>query len=104
MLRLPVRTCWTYTDDTRLKHLFYEAIIRKGGRITADDLAETWLELMKGWYYTPVLNAYFKLAVICQQIFYRWHVGQTKDARFQAHEGLACALIRHAAELAAVSG
>ena len=53
----------TYTDDTRLKHLFCEAIIRKGGRITADDLAETWLEQMRGWYYTPVLNAYFKLAV-----------------------------------------
>jgi ADP-ribosylglycohydrolase len=53
----------TYTDDTRLKHLFCEAIIRKGGRITADDLAQTWLEQMKGWYYTPVLNAYFKLAV-----------------------------------------
>jgi ADP-ribosylglycohydrolase len=53
----------TYTDDTRLKHLFCEAIIRKGGRISADDLAETWREQMKGWYYTPVLNAYFKLAV-----------------------------------------
>ncbi len=53
----------TYTDDTRLKHLFCDAIIRKGGRITADDLAETWLEQMKGWYYTPVLNSYFKLAV-----------------------------------------
>jgi ADP-ribosylglycohydrolase len=53
----------TYTDDTRLKHLFCEAIIRKGGRITADDLAETWLAQMKGWYYTPVLNAYYKLAV-----------------------------------------
>jgi aminoglycoside phosphotransferase (APT) family kinase protein len=53
------------------------------------------------WY---LAFAYFKLAVICQQIFYRWHVGQTRDARFQAHEALACALIRHAAELAAASG
>ncbi len=37
----------TYTDDTQLKHLFCEAIIRKGGRITADDLAETWRAEMK---------------------------------------------------------
>ncbi|WP_087972406.1 phosphotransferase family protein [Oceanobacillus rekensis] len=27
--------------------------------------------------------AYFKLAVICQQIYYRWKKGQTKDARFK---------------------
>lgn len=26
--------------------------------------------------------AYFKLAVICQQIYYRWKVGQTQDERF----------------------
>lgn len=30
--------------------------------------------------------AYFKLAVICQQIYYRYHQGQTKDKRF-AHMG-----------------
>jgi aminoglycoside phosphotransferase (APT) family kinase protein len=48
------------------------------------------------WY---VAFAYFKLAVICQQIFYRWHVGQTRDARFQGHEATACNLIRHAAQL-----
>src|SRR5437667_1163001 len=53
----------TYTDDTQLKHLFCEAVIRKGGRINAEDLAETWLADMKGWFYTPVLNSYFKLAV-----------------------------------------
>ncbi|RKQ35736.1 phosphotransferase family protein [Oceanobacillus halophilus] len=27
--------------------------------------------------------SYFKLAVICQQIYYRWKNGQTKDARFK---------------------
>jgi aminoglycoside phosphotransferase (APT) family kinase protein len=48
------------------------------------------------WY---LAFAYFKLAVICQQIFYRWHVGQTRDARFQGHEATACNLIRHAAQL-----
>ncbi len=51
----------SFTDDTRLKHLLCEAIIRKQGRVTADDLAEVWLEKMKGWYYTPVLNAFHKI-------------------------------------------
>ncbi len=48
------------------------------------------------WY---LAFAYFKLAVICQQIFYRWKVGQTRDERFAGHEATACALVRHAAAL-----
>jgi len=44
--------------------------------------------------------AYFKLAVICQQIFYRWKVGQTRDTRFAAHEAVACNLVRQAARVA----
>ncbi|MBI4639301.1 MAG: ADP-ribosylglycohydrolase family protein, partial [Candidatus Tectomicrobia bacterium] len=51
-----------YTDDTRLKHLLCQAIIKKGGRVSAEDLAETWQEQMTGWFFTPVLNAYFKIA------------------------------------------
>jgi ADP-ribosylglycohydrolase len=50
-----------FTDDTRLKHLLCNAIIRKGGRVTADDLAQVWLKDMTGWYYTPVINAYHKI-------------------------------------------
>lgn len=50
-----------FTDDTRLKHLLCKAIIKKGGRVTADDLAEVWLQDMEGWYYTPVINAYHKI-------------------------------------------
>jgi ADP-ribosylglycohydrolase len=50
-----------FTDDTRLKHLLCKAIMIKGGRVTADDLAEIWLEEMEGWYYTPVINAYHKI-------------------------------------------
>jgi aminoglycoside phosphotransferase (APT) family kinase protein len=44
--------------------------------------------------------ATFKVAVICQQIYYRWYNGQTDDARFKDHERVACNLIRRAAELA----
>jgi aminoglycoside phosphotransferase (APT) family kinase protein len=47
--------------------------------------------------------AYFKLAVICQQIFYRWKVGQTRDTRFAAHEAVACNLVRQAARVAGLA-
>jgi ADP-ribosylglycohydrolase len=57
----PGRPAGVYTDDTQLKHLVCEAIIRKNGRVTADDLAATWLERMQGWFYTPVVNAYHKV-------------------------------------------
>jgi len=58
----PGEPAGTYTDDTRLKHLLCEAIIAKGGRITAEDLAETWKKKMRGWFYVPVLNAYYKIS------------------------------------------
>lgn len=57
----PGNPAGVYSDDTRLKHLTCEAILRKGGRITADDLAAVWLEMMAGWYYTPVVNSYHKV-------------------------------------------
>jgi aminoglycoside phosphotransferase (APT) family kinase protein len=49
------------------------------------------------WYQS---FAYFKLAVICQQIFYRWHTGQTRDDRFAGHEAVAQNLIERAYRLA----
>ncbi|MDR3574406.1 MAG: ADP-ribosylglycohydrolase family protein [Anaerolineaceae bacterium] len=51
----------SFTDDTRLKHMLCEAIVRKQGRVTADEVAEVWREQLQGWYYTPVLNAFYKL-------------------------------------------
>jgi aminoglycoside phosphotransferase (APT) family kinase protein len=44
--------------------------------------------------------ATFKVAVICQQIYYRWYRGQTDDPRFKDHERVARNLIRRAAEIA----
>jgi aminoglycoside phosphotransferase (APT) family kinase protein len=49
-----------------------------------------------GWY--EVLGV-FKLAVILQQIFYRFHLGQTQDARFRNFDRRVRALARLAAEL-----
>jgi aminoglycoside phosphotransferase (APT) family kinase protein len=45
--------------------------------------------------------AYYKVGVICQQIFYRWFRGQTHDERFAGHGLVATNLIRQAAAVAA---
>jgi aminoglycoside phosphotransferase (APT) family kinase protein len=44
--------------------------------------------------------ALFKVAVVLQQIYYRYHVGQTQDERFAAMEERVLALIEIARELA----
>ncbi|GIO22561.1 phosphotransferase family protein [Oceanobacillus sp. J11TS1] len=44
--------------------------------------------------------SYFKLAVICQQIYYRWKIGQTKDSRFQELNDYVNNLIQHSLEMA----
>ncbi len=44
--------------------------------------------------------AYFKLAVILQQIYARWHKGQTKDDRFANFNERVHNLILHAHDLA----
>lgn len=46
--------------------------------------------------------AYFKLAVILQQIYARWQRGQTRDERFRPFETHARVLIAHAADRAGV--
>jgi aminoglycoside phosphotransferase (APT) family kinase protein len=51
------------------------------------------------WY---IAFAYFKVAVICQQIFYRWKVGQTRDERFAQHEAVAVNLLNQAGRVAGV--
>jgi len=42
--------------------------------------------------------AYFKLAVICQQIYYRYANGQTKDDRFAQMDKMVAALIQQASK------
>jgi aminoglycoside phosphotransferase (APT) family kinase protein len=50
-----------------------------------------------------VAFAWFKLGVICQQIFYRWHQGQTHDPRFAGLGPVATNLIRKAAQVAGLA-
>jgi aminoglycoside phosphotransferase (APT) family kinase protein len=42
-----------------------------------------------------VVFARFKVAVIVQQIYYRYHVGLTRDPRFAVMPELVCTLLRH---------
>jgi aminoglycoside phosphotransferase (APT) family kinase protein len=49
------------------------------------------------WY---VAFAYFKVGVICQQIYFRWYNGQTHDERFAGHGQVASNLIGEAARIA----
>ena len=51
------------------------------------------------WY---VAFAYFKVGVICQQIYYRWFKGQTHDERFSGHGAVATNLIHQAAHVAGI--
>ena len=54
----------TYTDDTRLASLISNAIVRKKGRITADDLAETWMTDMKvESFWHSISSSYFRIAI-----------------------------------------
>ncbi|HEY8488330.1 MAG TPA: phosphotransferase [Thermaerobacter sp.] len=54
-----------------------------------------------GWY---LVFAYFKLAVILQQIYFRWRAGQTRDPRFASFGDMARGLIELAAEAARNGG
>jgi aminoglycoside phosphotransferase (APT) family kinase protein len=47
---------------------------------------------------------YFRLAVIVQQIYLRWHRGQTRDERFAAFGPRVRGLIEHAHDLAGRGG
>jgi aminoglycoside phosphotransferase (APT) family kinase protein len=66
---------------------FIELYAKKSGRDVTD----------MNYYLT---FAYFKLAVICQQIYYRYKKGQTNDPRFANFNYKAKMLIGHAAKVA----
>lgn len=73
----------TVTPGFMTRDEFMEDYARKSGR----DLANM------NFYQT---FAYFKLAVICQQIYYRWKKGQTKDPRFAHLDAFVSSLIQYA--------
>jgi aminoglycoside phosphotransferase (APT) family kinase protein len=96
---------WVTADDpTQLQQLM-PTVTTTPGFLTRREIMElyaraTGRDLAAMDFHLPF--AYFKLAVIIQQIYARWQRGQTQDARF-AHFGLAVrGLIQYAAALARV--
>ncbi|WP_409295307.1 phosphotransferase family protein [Peribacillus sp. SCS-26] len=73
----------TVTSGFMTRQEFMERYAKKSGRDLSD----------MNYYLT---FAYFKLAVICQQIFYRWKKGQTQDERFARLDVFVKSLIEHA--------
>ncbi len=80
-----------------------KSVTSEPGFMTRDEVRELYAQRsgrdLSGldWY---VAFAYFKVAVICQQIFYRWKVGQTRDSRFAQHEAVTVNLIEKASQVA----
>ncbi|PLT28222.1 phosphotransferase family protein [Peribacillus deserti] len=81
----------TILDGFMSRKEFMEAYARKSGR----DIRNM------NFYLT---FAYFKLAVIAQQIFYRYRKGQTKDQRFAHFDRFVESLITHGAIIANDTG
>ncbi|MBN8207848.1 phosphotransferase family protein [Bacillus sp. NTK071] len=73
----------TVMDGFMTRNEFIESYAKKSGR----DVSQM------NFYLT---FAYFKLAVICQQIYYRWKMGQTTDERFRDLNQFVASLIGHA--------
>ncbi len=91
---------WAWADAPQLRSRAVPAITRQPGWYTRDQFVERYAErtgrdLTHIGYY-EVLGV-FKLAVILQQIYYRYRRGQTQDARFRNFDHV----VRGLAELAA---
>lgn len=58
----PNEAAGRYTDDTRLKHLIVDLIVNVGGQISSDEFGHHLREHLAGWYFTPVVNSFHKIA------------------------------------------
>lgn len=77
---------WTEPGDTELMENGFSPVTTLPGFINRHEFMELYARqsgrhLDRIDYYMAF--AYFKIAVICQQIYYRWKIGQTKDPRFE---------------------
>ncbi|MEI5906929.1 phosphotransferase family protein [Bacillus spongiae] len=91
---------WTQADDPPLlkSGLGKESITTLEGFFTRNEFIELYSkksgrDVSEIDFY--VTFAYFKLAVICQQIYYRYQKGQTKDPRFSRFNDFVKSLLIH---------
>jgi aminoglycoside phosphotransferase (APT) family kinase protein len=95
-------TYWVQSDDPEELQTVLPAITSRPGFITRAEFMEAYAQksgrdLSAMHFYLPF--AYFKLAVIVQQIYVRWKRGQTHDERFAAFGKRVHYLINYAAHL-----
>ena len=94
---------WVTADDPPQLRLLMPTVVTTPGFISRDEFMRRYAE--KSGRDLAAMDfhmtfAYFKLAVIIQQIYARWKRGQTQDARFAAFGGAVRGLIEYAAALA----
>lgn len=94
---------WVNSDDPEELRTILPTVTTMPGFISREQFMEIYAQksgrdLSSLDFY--MIFAYFKLAVIIQQIFVRWKRGQTRDERFEAFGNRVRALIEYAARLA----
>jgi aminoglycoside phosphotransferase (APT) family kinase protein len=93
---------WIEPGDPELLRQMMPTVTQLPGFYTREEFIQRYAEKsgrsVDGLDYYLVF-AYFKLAVILQQIYFRWKRGQTQDPRFAGFGQRVEALIRHALQL-----
>jgi aminoglycoside phosphotransferase (APT) family kinase protein len=94
---------WVTRDDPEVLRSVLPVVTHHPGFISREQFMERYArksgrDLSSMHFYMTF--AYFKLAVILQQIYVRWKRGQTQDSRFSVFDARVRNLILHAASLA----
>ncbi len=94
---------WVEGEDPEAMKTLLPTVTTFPGFMTREEMMQLYAQLsgrdLSSMHFYMTF-AYFKLAVILQQIYFRWKRGQTKDERFASFGKRARYLIQHAAEWA----
>ena len=98
---------WPEAEDTAMLGTAISGVTMLPGWFTRAEIiaryaARSGRDLSNIAYYH--VFALFKLAVVLQQIYYRYHVGQTQDARFKDFDKRVYGLVRAAFEMMTAQG
>ncbi|MFJ7636817.1 phosphotransferase family protein [Peribacillus sp. NPDC097206] len=93
---------WTQTNDWESVKQSLPSLTTSPGFITRDEYIHRY-SLKTGQDIPPLhfymAFTYFKIAVVMQQIYYRWSLGQTKDKRFATLDQSIYSLMQYANEI-----
>ncbi|AXF55390.1 phosphotransferase family protein [Salicibibacter kimchii] len=94
-----VLSYWVQDDDPELLQSTFKTVTKRPGFLSRREMIDRYAEKSgrdcSSIHFYQVF-AYFKLAVIVQQIYFRWKNGQTEDERFRHYGGRATNLIKYA--------